>query len=59
MKDSTKDQVKGTMREAKGKLKEAVGVVTDNRQLKGRGRAETLGGKIQKKVGQVERALGD
>jgi uncharacterized protein YjbJ (UPF0337 family) len=59
MKDSTKDRVKGTMREAKGKLKEAVGVVTDNRHLKNRGRAEQLGGKKKKKVGQVERTLGD
>ena len=43
----------------KGKLKEAAGVVTGNRRLQGQGRGEKIAGKVQKKVGQVEKVLED
>jgi len=43
----------------KGKAKEAAGVLTDNSRLKGRGRAEKVTGKIQRKVGEVKRVLED
>jgi uncharacterized protein YjbJ (UPF0337 family) len=43
----------------KGKIKERVGKATHNRDLEVEGKNEKLGGKIQKKVGQIERILGD
>ena len=43
----------------KGKLKEAAGVVTGNRRLQSQGRVEKIAGKVQKKVGQVEKVLED
>jgi len=43
----------------KGKLKEAAGVVTGNRRLQAQGRGEKIAGKVQKKVGQVEKVLED
>jgi len=59
MKNSTKDRMQGGAREMKGKLKEAAGVVTGNRRLQSQGRGEKIAGKVQKKVGQVERVLED
>jgi uncharacterized protein YjbJ (UPF0337 family) len=59
MKNSTKDKVQGGAREIKGKLKEAAGVVTGNRRLKDQGRREIIAGKVQKKIGQVEKVLED
>jgi len=59
MKNSTKDRMQGGAREMKGKLKEAAGVVTGNRRLQSQGRGEKIAGKVQKKVGQVEKVLED
>jgi uncharacterized protein YjbJ (UPF0337 family) len=59
MKNSTKDKMQGGAREIKGKLKEATGVVTGNRRLQAQGRGEKIAGKVQKKVGQVEKVLED
>jgi len=41
----------------KGKAKQAAGQVTNNPNLEAEGQAEKLTGKIQKKVGQVEKVL--
>ena len=57
MKESTKDQVKGGMHEAKGKLKEKAGQVTKNPDLEAEGHDEKMAGKVQKKVGQVEKVF--
>lgn len=57
MKDSTRDQMQGKVHEAKGKIKEQVGKLTNNPNLQGEGQDEKLGGKIQKKVGQIEKVL--
>jgi uncharacterized protein YjbJ (UPF0337 family) len=57
MKPSTKDHVEGTFHETKGKLKQEVGQVTNNPSLTKKGQAEKLEGKVQKKVGQVEKVL--
>ena len=57
MKDSTKDQVQGKVHETKGKIKEQIGKATNNPNLMGEGQDEKLGGKIQKKVGQVEKVF--
>lgn len=57
MKDSTTDQVKGAFKEAKGTVKEKVGELTNDPKLANKGRDENLEGKVQKKVGQVERVF--
>ena len=57
MKQSTKDQIEGKAHEVKGAIKEKVGKATNNPNLEAEGQDEKLGGKIQKKVGQVERVV--
>jgi uncharacterized protein YjbJ (UPF0337 family) len=57
MKPSTKDQIAGKVHEVKGAVKEAAGKATNNPDLETEGQAENLAGKVQKKVGQVERVL--
>jgi len=58
MKSSMKDKVKGTFHEAKGKVKEMAGKITDNPKLEGEGKAEKIAGKVQEKIGQVKKVLG-
>jgi uncharacterized protein YjbJ (UPF0337 family) len=57
MTDSTKDKVEGTTHEVKGAVKEKLGHVTNDPNLEGKGKAEKVAGKIQKKVGDVEKVL--
>jgi uncharacterized protein YjbJ (UPF0337 family) len=57
MKQSIKDQLKGKVHEVKGAIKEKAGRATNNPQLEGEGQDEKVAGKIQKKVGQVERVF--
>ena len=58
MKSSTKDKIQGTLHEAKGKVKEMTGKITDNPKLEARGKVEHLAGKAQEKLGQVKKVLG-
>jgi len=58
MKSSMKDKVKGTFHEAKGKVKEMAGKITDNPKLEYEGAGEKTAGKVQEKIGQVEKVLG-
>ena len=57
MNPSTKDKIEGAIHEVKGKVKETVGHLIQNPDLEAEGKAETLGGKVQKKVGQVEQVF--
>jgi uncharacterized protein YjbJ (UPF0337 family) len=57
MKDSSKDQIQGAAHEAKGKIKEKMGRMTNNPQKEAEGQDEKIGGKIQKKIGQVEKVF--
>jgi uncharacterized protein YjbJ (UPF0337 family) len=57
MKPSTKDQIEGTFHEVKGTAKQKVGQVTNNPNLAAEGQGEKLAGKVQKKVGQIEKVL--
>ena len=59
MKSSMKDKVKGTFHEAKGKVREMAGEITDNPKLQAKGKAENIAGKVQEKVGQVKKVLGN
>jgi uncharacterized protein YjbJ (UPF0337 family) len=58
MKSSTKDKMKGRVREATGNVKSVAGKITDNPKLEAEGNAEKLAGKVQQKVGQVKKVLG-
>ena len=57
MTNSTTDKVKGAVHEAKGKIKEKVGQVTNDPDLESEGNAENLSGKVQKKVGQIKQVF--
>lgn len=57
MKDSTKDKIQGKVHEVKGAVKERVGRATNNPALEDEGTDEKVGGKIQKKVGDIEKVL--
>ncbi len=57
MKDSTKDKVEGAVHEVKGAVKEKVGHATNDPDLEAEGQVEKLGGKIQKKVGDIEKVV--
>ncbi len=58
MKDSTKDRVEGNAHEVKGAVNEKIGHAVNDPDLEGRGQAEKIGGKVQKKVGEVEKVVG-
>ncbi|MDO9069733.1 MAG: CsbD family protein [Deltaproteobacteria bacterium] len=57
MKPSTKDQAEGRFHEVKGSVKEIAGKLSDNPELEGEGLGEKMAGKVQKKVGQIEKVL--
>ena len=57
MKPSTKDQITGKLHELKGKAKQKAGQLTNNPDLAAEGQGEKLAGKIQKKVGQIEKVF--
>jgi uncharacterized protein YjbJ (UPF0337 family) len=57
MKPSTQDQIKGKLREAKGKIKQTAGRVANDPVLETEGQDEKIGGKIQKKIGQIEKVF--
>jgi uncharacterized protein YjbJ (UPF0337 family) len=57
MKSSTRDKVKGTFNEAKGKVKEKTGKATGNPDLRDRGTIEKAGGKVQRKIGDVKKVF--
>jgi uncharacterized protein YjbJ (UPF0337 family) len=59
MKSSMKDKVKGTFHEAKGKVKEMAGKITDHPKLEAKGKVENIAGKAQEKIGQVKKVLGN
>ena len=57
MKSSTKDKIKGSFKEVKGKVKEKTGKATGNPDLRDRGTLEKAGGKVQRKIGDVEKVF--
>ena len=59
MADSTKDKIEGAVHDAKGTIKEKIGRATNNPDLQDKGTAEKIAGKVQKKVGDVEKVFGD
>ena len=59
MKPSTKDQIKGAGKEIKGGVEKEAGKAMGRRDIEDKGRADKTAGKVQKKVGQVEKVLGE
>jgi uncharacterized protein YjbJ (UPF0337 family) len=59
MKSSTKDRAKGRINEAKGKVKEEVGKTAGDPNLRDRGTAEKVSGKVQRKIGEVKKVFGE
>ena len=57
MKPSTKNEIAGKVHEVKGKAKERVGQLTNDRNLEAEGLGEKIAGKVQKKIGQVQKAV--
>jgi uncharacterized protein YjbJ (UPF0337 family) len=47
----------GALHQVKGKLKEAAGKSTNNPDLAAEGQGEKLAGKVQKKIGQIEKVF--
>jgi uncharacterized protein YjbJ (UPF0337 family) len=58
MKSSTKDKIKGSVKQVKGAIKEKAGKAGGDADLQDRGTTERVGGTIQKKVGDVKRVFG-
>ena len=58
MNSSTHDKVKGTAKEAVGKVKEEAGKAIGNPDLQDRGTAEKVAGKVERKVGDVKKVFG-
>jgi len=58
MKESTKDQVAGTLHQLKGKVKEVAGIVSDKPKLEGEGTGEKIAGQVQVKIGQFNKFIG-
>jgi len=57
MKPSTENRVAGKIHEVKGALKEKAGKVTNNPDLEDEGTGEKIAGKVQKKIGQVQKVI--
>jgi uncharacterized protein YjbJ (UPF0337 family) len=57
MKDSTKDKIGGAAHELKGAVKEKIGRAKHDPALENEGTDEKLAGKIQKKVGDIEKVF--
>jgi uncharacterized protein YjbJ (UPF0337 family) len=49
-----KDQVKGRIEEAKGKVKEVTGKAVGNKTLEAKGKVEKIGGKAQAGYGDLK-----
>jgi len=58
MDSSTHNKVEGTAKEAVGKVKEKTGKAIGNQDLEDRGTAEKVGGKAERKIGDVKKVFG-
>jgi len=57
MKPSTENQVAGKIHEVKGAIKEKAGKFTNDPDLEDEGTGERIAGKVQKKIGQVQKVI--
>jgi uncharacterized protein YjbJ (UPF0337 family) len=54
-----KNQVKGRIKQAKGKGKELVGQTVGNKELEQKGKAQKIGGKVQAGYGDLKKDIKD
>jgi uncharacterized protein YjbJ (UPF0337 family) len=52
--DGLKDQVKGTIKEGEGRVRDAVGGLTGDTSEQLKGKAQQVKGKVQRKIGEAE-----
>jgi len=57
MKPSTQNEIAGKVHEVKGTIKQKVGQLTNDPDLEGEGIGEKIAGKVQKKIGQVQKVI--
>jgi uncharacterized protein YjbJ (UPF0337 family) len=57
MKTSTKDKIKGSLHAVSGTIKEGVGKLANDRNLKAEGKAEKKAGKLQQRIGQAKETV--
>jgi uncharacterized protein YjbJ (UPF0337 family) len=56
---STRDRAEGMFDQGKGNVKQGVGDLTDNEQMKGEGQVDELKGKGEQAWGDIKDAAGD
>ena len=54
-----KDELEGKFDQAKGKTKETIGRVIDDRDLENEGQLDNAGGKVQEGFGKTRRKVGE
>ena len=54
-----RDEMEGKTEQVKGKVKQAVGDLTDNERLHGEGVADEAAGNVQEGFGKAKRKVGD
>jgi len=54
-----KNERNGTIAQAKGKVKQAVGALTGDKKLKAEGRVNETAGKVEAAVGRTKRKVGE
>lgn len=54
-----KQEVRGKVKKAKGKVKEAVGILSGNKKLEREGSLERVGGAVQEGLGKARRKVGE
>ena len=59
MKSSTRDQAEGTAKTIAGRVKESTGTMLGNPRLQAGGKAGQIKGRIQKKIGEIKKVLGN
>ena len=57
MKASMRDQIRGSFHEMKGTLKENLGEIRDDAELRAEGKAEKQAGEIQRQIGTAKEAV--
>jgi uncharacterized protein YjbJ (UPF0337 family) len=57
MKPSTENRVAGKIHEVKGAIKEKAGRITNDPDMEDEGTGEKIAGKVQKKIGQVQKVV--
>ena len=57
MKNSKKNRIAGKAHELKGRIKEKTGRALNNPKMEDEGRLERAGGKVRRKIGEVEKVF--